>query len=148
ITAELHRELSASGASRCFVHPADRSALVAALEDHEPEAVAATIRAADEVCSHRVPLMGRGPVELGHPIDWHRDPISGLRWELHHHSAIDYLDLDRPSDVRVVWELSRCHQWVTLGRASWLTRDERYAAEFVAQWKSWMVANPPGFGVN
>lgn len=148
VTVEVHRDLRASAASRFFVHPADRWALVEALQAHEPEAVAATVRAADEVCGHRVPLLGRGPVELAHPIDWHRDPISGLRWELRHHTAIDYLDPGRPSDVRVVWELSRCHQWVTLGQAYWLTGSERYAAEFVAQWESWMAANPAGFGVN
>ena len=108
----------------------------------------ATARAADEVCSHRVPLLGRGAVDLGDPIDWHRDPVSGLHWELRHHSTIDYLDLARSSDVRLVWELSRCHQWVTLGQAHWLTGDARYAAAFVAQWEGWMAANPPGFGVN
>jgi hypothetical protein len=148
ITVELLEALRSRAGARFFVHPADRSALVAALEAYEPEAVAATVRAADEVCSRRVTLMGRGPVELGQPIEWHRDPFSGLGWELRHHSTIDYLDLDRPSDVRVVWELSRCHQWVTLGQAYWLTGSERYAAEFVAQWEDWMAANPPGFGVN
>ncbi|TMK52959.1 MAG: hypothetical protein E6G66_03220 [Actinobacteria bacterium] len=148
ITVDLLRAWRAGARSRFFVQPADRSALVAALQAHEPEAAAATVRAADTVCGHRVPLMGPEPVELAHPIDWHRDPISGLRWELRHHSTIDYLDLDRPSDVRIVWELSRCHQWVTLGQAYWLTGSERYAAEFVAQWESWMDANPPGFGVN
>ena len=148
VTPELLRALRDGGHSRFFVHPADRSAVVAAVRAHEPESVAATLRAADEVCAHRVPLLGRGAVELGDPIDWHRDPVSGLRWQLRHHSTIDYLDLERPSDVRVVWELSRCHHWVTLGRAYWLTGDEHYAAEFAAQWESWMAANPPGFGVN
>jgi hypothetical protein len=147
-TPELLRALHDRGRSRFFVRPADRSAVVAALQALEPEAVAATVRAADLVCGHRVQLLGRGAVELGDPIDWHRDPVSGLRWDLRHHSTIDYLDLERPSDVRVVWELSRCHQWVTLGQAHWLTGDERYAAEFVAQWEGWMAANPPGFGVN
>ena len=147
-TSELLRALHDGGRSRFFVHPADRRALVAALQAREPEAVTATARAADEVCSHRVPLLGRGAVDLGDPIDWHRDPVSGLHWEPRHHSTIDYLDLARSSDVRLVWELSRCHQWVTLGQAHWLTGDERYAAEFVAQWESWMAANPPGFGIN
>jgi hypothetical protein len=148
VTPEVLRALKDRGRSRFFVQPADRAAVVAAVQAHEPEAVAATVRAADQVCARRVPLLGRGAVELGDPIDWHRDPVSGLRWELRHYSTIDALDLERPSDVRVVWELSRCHQWVTLGQAHWLTGDERYAAEFVAQWESWMAANPPGFGVN
>lgn len=148
IPVELDRDFFKRAACRFFVHPDDRAALVAALTEREPGAVAATLRAADDVCGHRFDLLGSGPVQLGQPIDWHQDPASGLRWELRHHTAIDYLDLERPSDVRVVWELSRCHHWVTLGQAYWLTGRERYAAEFVAQWESWMAANPPGFGVN
>src|SRR5437762_12283133 len=129
-TSELLRALHDGGRSRFFVHPADRRALVAALQAREPEAVTATARAADEVCSHRVPLLGRGAVYLGDPIDWHRDPVSGLHWEIRHHSTIDYLDLARSSDLRLVWELSRSHQWVTLGHAHWLTGDPRYGAAF------------------
>jgi len=148
ITAELHQELRTRIASRLFVNPAERDALLTALRESEPEAVVGTVRAADAVCSHRFEVLGAGLVDLGPRIDWHRDPTSGLRWDLQHHRAIDYLDLDRPSDVRVVWELSRCHHWVTLGQAYWLTGDQRYAVEFVDQWESWMAANPPGFGVN
>src|SRR5437773_1326264 len=128
--------------------PGDREALVAALKARDPDAVTAIVRAADEVCAHRFDLLGSGPVTLGERIDWHRDFKSGLRWEALHHSLVDHDDLSRPSDVKVVWELSRAHHWVTLGQAFWLTGDERYAAEFLAQWQQWMVANPLGFGVN
>jgi hypothetical protein len=61
---------------------------------------------------------------------------------------IEYNELDRPSDVKVPWELSRCQRFTTLGRACWLTGDDRYAAEFVAEVSDWTTANPFAHGVN
>jgi uncharacterized heparinase superfamily protein len=46
------------------------------------------------------------------------------------------------------WELSRCHHFVTLGRAYALDNDPRYAAEFVAQVQAWLDDNPWPYGVN
>jgi hypothetical protein len=148
VSAVLLAAIRADLGRRFFVNPADRAAVVATLNARHPDAVAAVVRAADDVCAHRFDLLGSGPTLLGEPIDWHRDFKSGIGWDMEHHAGIDVLDLDRPSDVKVVWELSRCHHWVTLGQAYWLTDDDRYAAEFVAQWESWMVTNPLRFGVN
>jgi uncharacterized heparinase superfamily protein len=44
--------------------------------------------------------------------------------------------------------LSRCHHWVTLGRAYALEPDARYAREFVSQLESWLDDNPWPYGVN
>jgi len=40
-------------------------------------------------------------------------------------SDIEYLELDRPSDVKVPWELSRCQHFTTLAQAYWLSGDDR-----------------------
>ena len=32
-----------------------------------------------DAMEHRVNLLGTGPIDLGTPIDWHRDPVSGRR---------------------------------------------------------------------
>ncbi|HEY1293195.1 MAG TPA: alginate lyase family protein, partial [Chloroflexota bacterium] len=53
-----------------------------------------------------------------------------------------------PCDIKVPWELSRCHHWVALGRAYALEPDPRYAAEFAAQLDAWLEDNPWPYGVN
>jgi hypothetical protein len=88
-------------------------------------------------------------VRLGPAIDWHRDFKSGHRFPADVPSqAIDYAQLDRPSDVKVPWELSRGQHLTRLGQAWVVTRDPRAPGEFEAQVRSWIEANPPGFGVN
>ncbi len=121
---------------------------IALLDRHLPEARARAIAAADEVLRHRFDLLGSGPVTLGPEIDWHCDFKTGWRWPLVHHLRLTHPPLTSPHDVKVPWELSRCHHLVTLGRAYAFSGDERYAREFVAQVRNWIAANPVEFGVN
>ncbi len=103
---------------------------------------------ADRIIRHEFDLLGSGPVGLGPEIDWHLDFKSGRRWELTSSPAIDYAELERPSDVKVPWELSRCRHLVTLGRAWNVFEDPRHVEEFRAQVESWIRSNPIGRGVN
>jgi Heparinase II/III N-terminus/Heparinase II/III-like protein len=96
---------------------------------------------------HRWPLLGYGEREFGEQIDWLRDPLSGARWPLAYHADITLARGDG-SDARVLWELNRMGQWVTLARAYSVTGDERFAAEFFAQCESWARQNPLGLGPN
>src|SRR5205823_2541577 len=79
----------------------------------------------------------------------HRDFKAGISWPLNTLADDqDYLRLGEPCDVKLPWELSRCHHWVTLGRAYALDADPRYAREFVAQLDAWLDDNPWPYGVN
>src|SRR5262249_33663220 len=42
----------------------------------------------------------------------------------------------------------RHQHWVALAKATFLTGDERYRAELIAQWRSWIAENPHLLGVN
>ena len=87
-----------------------------------------TRQSADAAVAHVVDLLGSGPVALGQQIDWHADFKVGLGWPRDVLADDqDYLRLGEPCDVKVPWELSRCHHWVALGRAYALTGDARYA---------------------
>jgi uncharacterized heparinase superfamily protein len=96
---------------------------------------------------HHWPLLGFGEKDFGHPINWHRDPLSGRAWPLDFHADISLWHNDG-SDIRVLWELNRLGHLVTLGRAYALTKEEEFAAEFFAQVESWREQNAVGRGAN
>jgi hypothetical protein len=112
------------------------------------ERAAGFLEEARAVVAHRWPLLGYGHLDFGESIDWLRDPTtSGARWPLAYHGDVQ-LVRDEGSDVRVVWELNRLGQLLTLGRAYALSRDEALAGEFFAQVESWRARNPFGLGPN
>jgi hypothetical protein len=111
------------------------------------EKVAALMEEAREVVAHRWPLLGYGKIDFGAEIDWLRDPVSGARWPLRFHGDVALARGDG-SDVRVLWELNRLGQLLTLARAYALADDETLAEEFFAQVEGWRVQNPAGFGPN
>jgi hypothetical protein len=108
---------------------------------------AGALEEARGVAAHRWPLLGYGPLEFGAGPDWLREPASGVRWPLEFHGDVRLVRGDG-SDVRVLWELSRLGQLLTLGRAYALAGDESLAEEFFAQVESWRAQNPAGFGPN
>lgn len=103
---------------------------------------------AEKALAHRVDLLGSGPKELGAQIDWHTDFKTGLSWPPRYFADIDYNNSDRPSDVKVPWELSRLQWLMPAGQAFLLTRDDRYAAGVRDVLEQWMEANPCGGSVN
>jgi uncharacterized heparinase superfamily protein len=98
--------------------------------------------------AHRVDLLGSGPVDLGSPIDWHKDFKTGYSWPPAFARGIDYTNLDRPSDVKVPWELSRLQWLMPAGQAYLLSGDEGYASAARAVLEDWMVGNPYAHSVN
>jgi len=85
--------------------------------------------------------------DFGKEIQWTRDPVSNYVWPLDYHRDLKLLRTDG-SDVRVLWELNRLGHFLPLARSYSLTNDERYAAEFFAQLRSWAEQNPYGRGPN
>jgi hypothetical protein len=78
------------------------------------------------------------------PIDWHRDPGSGYRWD----SAQFYLDVRVApvggADIKGPRELSRFQHIGELANS----RDDRAGLEFLLQVLDWITANPLRRGVN
>jgi hypothetical protein len=112
------------------------------------EELAKTFEEAREIVNHhRWPLLGYGVLDFGARVDWLREPVLGARWPLDFHGDVALVRGDG-SDVRVLWELNRLGQLLTLARAYALTRDESLAEEFFAQVESWRAQNPAGFGPN
>jgi hypothetical protein len=131
-----------------FVRPADREAFVAAHARRFPDASHHVVTAADAAVGHQFDLLGSGPTRLGDPLPWLEDFKTGRRYALQYCRDIEYMELDRPTDVKVPWELSRSQHFTALGQAYWLTGDERYATEYVAQVTDWVRSNPWAYSVN
>lgn len=156
VLAELTTELASEedllahfrdgGAGTFFFENADRAAYVDAVRRLGADATA--VAAADEVCEHRFRLLGQTFDFAEGEIDWHHEPQSSGSWSRVPWHRVDIRSPRRLGDVKFTWELNRHQFWPTLGRAYWLTGDEKYPREWVDQFRSWSRQNPPGVGVN
>jgi hypothetical protein len=149
-----HAELSAHFASRpqCFViSPASRDNVARLIRARFPSAAADAERRADRAVQGCLDVLGYRGVSFTHaprqPIDWSWDPVHNRRPADHHWSRIRYLD-PAIGDHKIIWELNRHQHWLGLGRAYWLSGDQRYRTAFIEQLQGWMAANPPRTGIN
>ncbi len=106
------------------------------------------VREADAIVAHRIRLFGTEPTDVGDPIRWNYEHHKQAPTPTDFIGQVDYRDYAQVGDCKWVWELSRHHHLVVLGRAYALTGDKRYAAEVVSQIKSWIDASPYGTGMN
>ena len=132
------------GQSRCVIDPSRADVVRDAVLTRWPGATAdATVRA-DHILAGHYDLLGYRGLRFS---DWHSDPV-------HHRTApricwaeVPYLD-PAVGDHKIIWEFNRHQHWLQLGRALWLTGDERYAREIVRQFDIWLDENPPLTGIN
>jgi hypothetical protein len=118
------------------------------LRKHLPDEAAEILREADEICGHRFRLLGYENLAYGSDIDWHLDPLHGKRAPLDPWFKIPFLDFSLVGDHKITWELNRHQHLVTLAKARLLSGDEKYVRELMAQWRSWIKANPYPLGIN
>lgn len=104
--------------------------------DVDPFAVGRTPKyhngTAADALAHKLHSIGI-PWQFGDRIDWTFNPTTqpGSPWPVNHEWT---------------WQLSRHTAWVELARAYHATGDEKYAAEFAAQLKSWIHDCPVPVG--
>jgi hypothetical protein len=126
------------------------------LRKHLPSEATEILREADEICAHRFRLLGYENLDFTvnssagnfKNIDWHLDPVHGKRVPLDPWFKIPFLDFATVGDHKVTWELNRHQHLVTLAKASLLSGDAKYTRELMAQWRSWVKANPYPLGIN
>ena len=121
------------------------------LRQHLPDEAARIVREADEICAHHFRLLGYDNLDYSgnnQDIDWHLDAVHKKRAPLAPWFRIPYLDFKAVGDHKVIWELNRHQHLVTLAKAWLLTGDQKYVRELIAQWRSWIKANPYPLGMN
>ena len=102
---------------------------------------------ADAAVAGTVDLLGSGPVAIGSRPTWRRDLYTGYEWPLVEAHRVG-LQRNAGSDIRTVWEQSRCYHFIPLARAFWQTGDGKYSDTFVRHVESWVAHNPVGYGPN
>jgi hypothetical protein len=86
-------------------------------------------------------------VNLGTPPQWGRDYFNNVTSQNYLAINIDYRDLTRNGDCKLVWEPNRHHQLVRLGLAYRITKQKTYALSLKEQLISWIKSCPYGFGM-
>jgi hypothetical protein len=145
-----HRSLGAhfaTRASRWPVQASRRRGLVDDILRAFPHAGADAGRLAGRILEGRHDLLGLRDVAVGHPPDWHADPVHGRRAPATFWASVPYLD-PAFGDHKVVWEINRHQYFCKLGAAYWLTGDRRYRDAFITHLEGWLDANPPLHGLN
>ena len=125
----------------------DRADVLAVVEKRFPAGKAATLSAADAFLDGKFEIFGK-KIEFSEQIDWHFDPLANRSIPLAWWRDLDYYSPDVVREVKYVWELNRCQHFVTLGKAWFLTGDDKYAHGVLAQWMRWIEKNPYKMGVN
>ena len=143
--AELPGYLARALATRVYGHDWTSACLARNLE---AAGVAETIvREANELCAHRLSVLGYGVRDAGPSIDWHRDLVSGARWPRRYWGFMPN-GLAQGWDPKIVWEPSRHQHFLVLAAAATLTADRRYADELADQLVGWLEQNPPLIGIH
>jgi asparagine synthase (glutamine-hydrolysing) len=125
---------------------------VAAVMAHRlPGAARAALgRLAVDAAKGRVLCFGRWTADFGAPIDWHRNPVTGQRWNSGAHWSETLEDTGRVGDVKLTWEVGRFPHAYHLARAAVHGAvAPEVAAEILAdQIASFVDANPYGRGLH
>lgn len=105
------------------------------------------VREAEAAAAHRLSFFNLIERHLGDPIQWNVDHETGKQAPLRFAASIDYRDIRVAGDAKVVWEPSRHHQLVVLGRAYRATGRKEFAASIAEQIDSWIDQCPYGRGM-
>jgi hypothetical protein len=138
--AELHGSF--------FFHSAEVPSLCALLKRQFASQANDIVVQAEKICRHQFDLLGYENLDYGCAIDWHCDVVHGKRGPRIPWFKVSYLDFEEVGDAKITWELNRHQHFVTLAKAYWLTGDDRYAHEILAQWAHWQKENPYPIGMN
>jgi hypothetical protein len=136
-----------SAVSRFFTSVKEADAVRAQFGTTYASNRAKAISCADEVLEQRIEFFGRIFTFSG-AIPWHSDPVHGREWPRVYHREVPTSADAAYGDVKYVWELNRHQFLIDLGKAWFLTHDERYPAKLMELVGSWISDNPYGIGVS
>jgi hypothetical protein len=96
----------------------------------------------------RVELFGRGLVAVGTPPEWNLDPVTDRPWPTGFHRRLNVFDIQHPTDVKLVWELSRLRHCLSLAQGVVVLDSEDALKALELELADWRARNPVGWTVN
>ncbi len=95
-----------------------------------------------------IDFFGHDSLSVGMPVNWHRDPVTGIESPLFFGKTLNYRDDNLVGNVKFTWELGRHQHLVPLAVAYVISGDNRYKDNIVEQIQSWIKDNPYGMGIH
>ncbi|MHC9541924.1 MAG: alginate lyase family protein [Vulcanimicrobiota bacterium] len=112
------------------------------------------LESAEKIYNHTMSTVSGESKSFGTFIDWFSD-FDGKSWIYCHITDLNKKLSERHvqklyniSNLPITMEFNKHHHLVDLGRAYFLTGDEKYAQEFVIELEDWIDKNPVNWGVN
>lgn len=100
----------------------------------------AILKDANSALNHQFEVLGSGHIEM-QTINWSKDIKTGHVWDNSFYTNY-YIRKNNGVEIKVPWEISRCHHLLWLGEAYLLSNDKKYASEIVNQIYDWIKNNP------
>jgi len=101
-----------------------------------------------EYIEGRINFLGNEPLNVGNPVAWHREPVTGIELPRTFGKALNYRDDRIVGNVKFIWELGRHQHLVSLAVAYAVTGEARYRQAVVQQIDGWIEENPYGIGIH
>jgi len=102
----------------------------------------------EDLLQGKIGFFGHAPLDVGLPVNWRRDPLTGIESPLSFGKELNYRDDRLVGNVKILWELGRHQHLIPLAAAYACTGEMRYRDAVVAQIESWIDDNPYGLGIH
>lgn len=102
----------------------------------------------DALVDGKIDLFSYQSLDVGQPVDWHRDPLTGQVSPLVYGKTLNYRDSSQVGDIKVLWELGRHQHLVALATGWVVCGKPEYRDSVTEQIEQWVEANPFGLGVH
>lgn len=142
---DFNTTISAFRAANPFPGLSNPASISSALED---DRLTALFAKADKAMRREVDLLGSGTFTLSTPVDWCLDFKSDTRWPMRASHRLPVNDAGNPSDIKIIWELSRLQWLLPVGQAYILDQLEDRAAFTRVIVEEWLASNPVCVGPN
>ena len=96
----------------------------------------------------RIDFFGHGALDIGEPVAWQRDPVTGIEAPRKFGKAIDYRDDRVVGNIKFTWELGRHQHLVPLAVAYAVSGDVHYRSAIAGQVDGWIDDNPFAIGIH